>query len=521
MDENIYVSITPEIALDEIYGYAGGLGILEGDKFYAAASRNMKYYEITLLYKNGYVDYDFDANDNIILKPQSQPIPLEDILRPEKEFEITLKRQKINVRPWIYERGRSKVIFIEAECPKWVRGFCNRLYIENSYEEKLYKYIFLAKASAYYIKNYIGLDKIKHIDLQEAYTTLLILALPEYKNFRFTTHTPGPWGHPTFPTPILYEEFEFNYPEDFVTLTKIGLEKATITYTVSAKHEDITKKLFEDYKDKITHITNGVNLNRWVHPAIKNLIESKGIENITKEELWEAHQKAKKDLIYLLKNYKFNIDNFSERPIILYARRMTSYKRPYFIANFIEENNSNKDTLFVLGGKAHPNDKEGLELVKQFRKLSKKYDNVIFIHDYDAIKAKLLVSGTDIQTFTAFSGWEACGTSYMKSLANGVPVIGSKDGGALEVIKHEENGWLFGEDIRDLINFYTDPKAKEIDEKDYKEFSSYLEKAIKIYGSDEYKQMELNAIKISYNLVDINNVLDKLYFEKENTKEKP
>ena len=30
------VSITPDLALDVGYTYAGGLGVLEGDKFYAA-----------------------------------------------------------------------------------------------------------------------------------------------------------------------------------------------------------------------------------------------------------------------------------------------------------------------------------------------------------------------------------------------------------------------------------------------------------------------------------------------------
>lgn len=515
--DNIIISITPEIALDEFYSYAGGLGILEGDKFYAASSRNLKYYVMTLLYRQGYVDYSFDQNDNAIPLPQSQPIPLESLLKPEKEFQITLKSQNVITRPWIYEKGKSKVVFFEAECPIWVRGFCNRLYIEKSYEEKIYKYIFLAKAAAYYIKNIIGLENVKYIDLQEAYTAITTLALPEFKNYRFTTHTPGPWGHPSYPSSILHEEFGYNSSDEFVILTKIGFEKSVISYTVSAKHEEITKNVFKDYKDKITHVTNGVNLDRWVGNHIKDLLKSKDLDKIEKEDVWEAHQKSKNELAIFLKNYKSDI-KIDNKPIIIWLRRMTSYKRPYFITRFIEENNISKDAVFVIGGKAHPNDKEGLSYVSYFRKLSKKYPNVIHMHNYDASNAKILLSGSDIQTFTPFSGWEACGTSYMKSLANGVPVIGSKDGGALELIKQGENGWLFGQDLRELINFYTDPNAKEIDEKDFEEFSKYLENAIKIYGSDEYKQMELNALK-TYKLVDINNVLDRLYFS-ENLKEK-
>ena len=511
MINDVIISVTPEVALDEIYSYAGGLGILEGDKFYAAASRNLKYYVLTILYKKGYVDYTFDENDNPIPMPQSQPYPLESILKPEAEFQITLKSKIVFIRPWVYEKGVSKVVFFESLCPEFFRGFCDRLYIENSYEEKIYKYIFLAKSAAYYIKNVIGIEKVKNIDLQEAYTSLLTLALPEFKNYRFTTHTPGPWGHPVYPSPILFEEFGYKSSDEFIMLTKIGFENSVSSYTVSAKHEEITKKVFEEYKDKITHVTNGVNLDRWVSDYIKNLLKSKEMEKLEKEDVWEAHVKSKTELGFLLKNYKPDV-KIDEKPVVIWLRRLTSYKRPYFIIKFIEESSLSKDAIFVIGGKAHPNDKEGMNYLKEFRKLSKKYSNVVHIHNYDALNAKTLISGSDIQTFTPFSGWEACGTSYMKSLANGVPVIGAKDGGALEVIKHGENGWLFGQDIKDLINFYTDPTAKEIDEKDFEEFSNYLENAIKIYGNDEYKQIELNALK-TYKLVDINNVLDKLYLE--------
>ncbi len=53
------ISITPEIGLDELYTYAGGLGVLEGDKFYALSRLGLDYTAMTLLYRGGYVDYVF------------------------------------------------------------------------------------------------------------------------------------------------------------------------------------------------------------------------------------------------------------------------------------------------------------------------------------------------------------------------------------------------------------------------------------------------------------------------------
>ncbi|MFP3312327.1 MAG: glycogen/starch/alpha-glucan phosphorylase [Acidilobus sp.] len=511
--KDVIVSVTPEIALDELYGYAGGLGVLEGDKFYAMSRRGAKYYVITLLYRHGYVDYSFSDDDTPIPKEQEQPINIETVLRPEREFKVKVKGHEIIARPWLYERGNAKVVFIEAVCPIWARRYCEQAYIENNFEENAYKYVFLAKAAATYIRDYIGLDKVRNIDLQEAYTVLVMLALPEFKEYRFITHTPGPWGHPVYPTAMLSEEFGFGYPEPYVVLTKIGMERATITYAVAAKHEEITKKTFPGYAVKISHITNGIDLERWVHPALKQLINAKGLENLTEDDLWATHQQAKKDFLNFIKAYKDVNDEYLERPIVVWLRRNTRYKRPYFIARFIEENNL-KDVLFVIGGKAHPRDVDGLSFMREFHKLSKKYPNVVHIHDYDVTKAKVLQTGGDVQTFTPFSGWEASGTSFMKSLANAIPVVSSKDGAVVEVVQHGVNGWLFGEDLRELVNIYTDPKAQEIDEKDYSEFSKYLLEAINIYGTDKYRTMSLSALKTSYKFVDINRALDEFYFKK-------
>ena len=512
MDRDVIVSVTPEIALDELYTYAGGLGVLEGDKFYAAARRGLRYYVLTLLYRRGYVAYSFDESGNPLPRPQEHPFRLEDVLRPEPTMVVKVRGEDVIVRPWSYERGKSKVVFFEAECPPWARSLSERAYIEDSYVENIYKYVLLAKASATYLREYVGLERVRNIDLQEAYTVLVMLALPEFDNFRFTTHTPGPWGHPTFPTQVLVEEFGAGHPDPFVILTEIGMQRAKATFAVSAKHEEITRKTFPKYASVIGHVTNGVDLERWVHPSIRSLVTSKGLDALTEDDVWAAHLQAKRDLINMVRAYKDVDESYMDKPVVVWLRRNTRYKRPYFIIRYIQENEP-KDVLFVVGGKAHPRDSDGLSYMKAFHRLAKTYPNVVHVPDYDVPKAKVLQPGADIQTFTPFSGWEASGTSFMKSLANGVPVVSSRDGAVVEIVQHGVNGWLFGEDLRELINIYTDPRAAEIDEKDYSEFSRYLTEAINSYGTEAYKRMALNAIKTSYRFVDINRVLDTLYLK--------
>lgn len=505
----VYVSVTPEIGLDELYTYAGGLGVLEADKFYAASRRGLDYLVLTLLYRGGYVDYDF-RDGRPAPRPQAHPVPIHEVLRPEEEFTVDLRGETVYVRPWVYERGSGRVVFFEATCPMWARRLTDRVYIEEVEDETFYKYILLAKASAKYLEERVGLDRVEWIDLQEAYTALLTLALPGFERFRFTTHTPGPWGHPVFPSKLLSREFNADLPGDSVMLTRLGLERARAAFTVSAKHLEIARRMFPEYQGKLSHVTNGVDIERWMHPAVRRILAEKGLDGLDAESLRRARLEARRRLEGLLKRYKPSLRLREGVPVVVWARRLTRYKRPYFASMFIEEHRD-LDAVFVLAGKPHPRDSDGLVYASKFASLAREHANVVYIPDYDVHKAKLLLSGGDLLLFTPFSGWEACGTSYMKAAVNGVPTLASRDGGVLELIEDGVNGWLFGSDIRELIDIYSDPKAREVDEREYREFSRKLLEVLESYDTAKYWDVSLNALKSSLGFVDIDRVLDKLY----------
>jgi len=502
----VIVSITPEIALDELYTYAGGLGVLEADKLYTASRIGLDYLILSIFYRRGYVDYQFDGETPIPL-PQRQPREAWRVLDPEEEFAISLRGEEVIVRPWIYERGSARAVLFEAVCPRWARILTDQVYVENSIEEQFLRYAFLAKSSAYYLKEVIGLENISVIDLQEAHTSLLLLALPLDDRYRLVIHTPGPWGHPGFPGDFIAREFG-SFLGDYVVLTDMALERVGRVFVVSQKHRDIMAKVFSRYSGKITAVTNGIDMHRWMHPKLlKAYLEN----SLSKELLKNVKMEARRELEGLLKKYKEKLD-LGDRIIVVWTRRLARYKRPEFIARFIEEH-YDVNAFFILGGKPHPRDSDGLGYARWFRRLHLRFNNVLYVHDYNVRIARKIFHSMNLLLFTPFSGWEACGTSYMKAGVNGAPILSSRDGGALEFIVDGENSWFFGEDIRDFINIYSDPKAKEINEKEYREFEQKLLSIIDLYNSDREKFYDIafNAMKTFTLKADIAIALRKYY----------
>jgi len=112
----VVVSITPEIYLEGLKTYAGGLGVLESDKFYAAGDMGLEYLVLTLMYRHGYVNVEFQGEEPVI-KPQKHDKEAMKRVRPGEEFKIVLRGEEVYVQPWIYEYKSAKAVLFEAVCP--------------------------------------------------------------------------------------------------------------------------------------------------------------------------------------------------------------------------------------------------------------------------------------------------------------------------------------------------------------------------------------------------------------------
>ncbi|MEM2214009.1 MAG: glycogen/starch/alpha-glucan phosphorylase [Candidatus Nezhaarchaeales archaeon] len=502
----IVISITPDLALDVGNTYAGGLGVLEGDKFYAASKLGLNYLVLSLFYKNGYVDYKFDEQDNPIALPQPQPKEFTDVLKVSDEMVIKLRGDNVKVKALEYSNGVAKAIFFSAEEPEWAQKLVERLYIENTHEERFYKYVLLAKASEAYIRRNIPLDNIEYIDLQEAYAALLPLFLRIPGKYRLVIHTAGPWGHPTFPRDFFKREYGFTFVDHDIVLTEIGLASSKQAFAVSAKHFDVLLKVFPHHSEKLTYITNGVHIEKWMD---EELLRSYENHVLTLDRFIDTRLRLKNRLIEFLRRYK-DI-NYENKFIVTWPRRIVAYKRPDFPIRLITEL-KDLPIVLVLSGKAHPQDVKGLEYMKLFRRLHREMENVVYIPNYSRAIAKILLSGADLLLFTPFSGWEACGTSYMKAAVNGVPTLSSRDGGVLEFIVDGINGWLFGEDLRTLIDYYS-PEAQKINEKEYAEFRDQFLKIYEKFRNDpeSYYKVGSNALRTFVARANMERVMREYY----------
>jgi len=484
------LSVTPDLALNVGNTYAGGLGVLEGDKFYAAARMGLDYRVLTLYYRNGYVGYEFDAEGNPVPIPQRQPEDFTGRLKVADEFRVRLRGEEVPVQALELKEGGARAILFNPTSPEWAAKLADRVYIEDSQEEGFLKYVLLARASDAYIRRNVGLDGIDFIDLQEAYTALLPLSLRVPGKYRLVIHTAGPWGHPSFPREYFASECGYAFADERMTLTELGLSLARQAFAVSAKHMDVLAKVFPHHMEKISYITNGVNLERWMHADIKAMYENHGL---SVDRFLAARNGLRRSLESLLGRYK-DVD-LGRRMVVVWARRLVPYKRPGLVARLASELRDLPIT-FVLGGKAHPKDGIGLETMKLFMRLHRELDNVVYIPNYGMEEARVLLSGGDLLLFTPFSGWEACGTSYMKAGINGVPSISSRDGGALEMIVDGVNGWFFGDDLRNLLN-YGGEEARGIDEAEYAQLRDLVVRVHRMYSGDpvSFYRVGLSALR--------------------------
>lgn len=213
------------------------------------------------------------------------------------------------------------------------------------------------------------------------------------------------------------------------------------------------------------------------------------IERIPDEELWEAHLKAKREFIELLKrkikarNERLGIDEplpeIDENALIIcFARRFATYKRATLLFMDIERlkrilNDPERPVYIVFGGKAHSMDEAGKEFLKKVYEVSQmpEFKGKIFVlENYDMRSARLMVAGVDLWLNTPRRPMEASGTSGMKAGLNGVLNASIYEGWWVEGY-NGRNGWIIGEES-------TKPETEADDIKDAESLYNLLEREI-------------------------------------------
>jgi starch phosphorylase len=136
-----------------------------------------------------------------------------------------------------------------------------------------------------------------------------------------------------------------------------------------------------------------------------------------------------------------------------FARRFATYKRATLLFRDRERvlrlfSDPERPLQMVLGGKAHPKDMPGKELIRRIYAFIKELgleDRIVFIEDYDMAVARYMVQGCDIWLNTPRRPLEASGTSGMKAAINGTLNLSILDGWFPEGY-NGSNAFAFGDD---------------------------------------------------------------------------
>ncbi|MFP4402920.1 MAG: alpha-glucan family phosphorylase [Candidatus Woesearchaeota archaeon] len=505
--ENRHIAyFSMEIGLDfDIPTYSGGLGVLAGDTLKSCADLKVPIVGVTLLYKKGYFKQKIDDNGNQLEEDEDFNYKDEFTELPNT-VTINIEGREVKLKGWYYKVfGISgfevPIVFLDSdllENSDYDKQITQKLYANDRRYRFAQEIILGIGGVRMLLAN--GFINIQKYHMNEGHSSLLTLEVAKnlndlekenfLKNTRkkcvFTTHTPVPAGHDSFDKSLVenmlgeYLEDKFKeviFKDSMLNMTYLGLIFSKFINGVAKQHSEVSRNMFPGYY--IESITNGIHSNFWTAQPFKDLFDLKlsGWRSdpfclryalgISKDEILDAHMKTKKELIDFV-NQKYNLEMKNDVFTIGFARRAATYKRGdllfYDINRLIEIGSKYDGIQIIYGGKAHPSDTQGKEVIKKIidhMKQVKDKIKVCYIENYNIEIAKLLTSGVDIWLNTPMRPKEASGTSGMKASHNAIPHFSVLDGWWLEGHIEGITGWSIGPHPKKCLE-----NSNEIDSKD-------------------------------------------------------
>ena len=495
-------SITPriayfsmEIALEpDVPTYSGGLGILAGDTLRSAADLGTPLVAITLAYRKGYFRQILDPAGNQFEQPQEWD-PANQLPEAGPHVEVEIEGRRVLVRAWKYAiTGISgdivPVYLLDTDVPEnaeFDRGLTDSLY-GGDQRYRLAQEIVLG-LGGFQLLQKLYPSQIETYHMNEGHSALLSLGLLEKRleqSFAgrlkqlditgvrnmcvFTTHTPVPAGHDQFPRSLviqtlgreqvaLLDEAEA-WEGDALNMTYLALRFSGYVNGVAMRHGEVSRGMFPTYD--ISAITNGVHATTWTSPAFSELFDAcipgwradnnylRYAISIPLPSIREAHADAKTELFAEISR-AFGVHLDPKQLTIGFARRASTYKRADLLFQDPERlRHIARDVgpiQLVYGGKAHPHDEGGKNLIRRVVGGASSLADVIrtaYVENYDMRWGKLITSGVDLWLNTPMRPQEASGTSGMKAAMNGVPSFSVVDGWWAEGHIEGVTGWSIG-----------------------------------------------------------------------------
>ena len=245
----------------------------------------------------------------------------------------------------------------------------------------------------------------------------------------------------------------------YIQLSTPTVEIAELRSGVSKLHARVANyRDINGEKVKFKAVTNGIHMGTWVLPEIVKFYEERGIldkfslpladyaekvEGISAEEIRRYKNLGRARLNEILARRSDQYGNAIQIPenalLFDFKRRFVDYKRPWLpfadtkkLGQILEQYNAH----YILSGRVHLGDTvmfgRLMELLKMVDKDPILKARVHYLPDYDEELGYGLSLGSNVAINTPIVGLEACGTSWMKDIANLGLLISTHDGGVAD-----------------------------------------------------------------------------------------
>ncbi len=243
-------------------------------------------------------------------------------------------------------------------------------------------------------------------------------------------------------------------------LSTVTVEIAELRSGVSKLHARVANyRDINQNKIKFKAVTNGIDVSTWVLPEIVDFLRQKDvidkfnlptedylekIPNISAAEIRQYKTLGRKHLNEVLarrndqygQNFQIPENSF----LFDFKRRFVDYKRPWLafsnpdrLADILEK----YDAHYILAGRVHLGDATMFGRLMQLLHLIDKHpilkSRVHYLPDYDEELGRALSIGSNAAINNPIVGLEACGTSWMKDIANLGFLISTHDGGVADM----------------------------------------------------------------------------------------
>lgn len=462
--------------------YAGGLGVLAGDTLKAAADLDEPFIAVGLLYRGRKARQTVNEDGwQIDLDQRFDPVEagLEHVYKDGEPIFVKVYTGDHSVwaRVWVKNMSSQVKLYLldtdtDQNRPE-DRDINDSLYF-GDLRKQFKQQLILGMGGGRLLQKLGFKPKVYHINEGRPFFLIweLMLQLKQYADYDFktiekilnqnlvyTNHTLVPAGNYVIQRNLVEPIASYvaqnlgievdqllgpGLTDDMQNFspTRLALYYSHKQSGVSQLHTKLSKEIWPHLD--WTSVTNGVHLPTWQDGRF-------GQTELSDQELWSIHLDNKKKLEQLVlerTGFRYNSDWLT----IGWARRLAGYKRLDAIFADLDRlarivKDQNRPVQLLVAGKAHQEDDGGKTMLQKVIKYmaNELSGHALFIPNYELELAKYMIRGCDVWLNIPVRGREACGTSGMKAISNGVLQCTTRDGWTDEV-DWTGKGWTLNSD---------------------------------------------------------------------------